>query len=299
LVRESASHLSAIATENGRASEDIANNVADLASGATDQAQSVGSSLNTLNQMNQAILFVDQGAVYFQATSDEAQKTVQNGLEALAMQTVAMQDNKGNALQVMEVIQSLTADSEQIGNIINVIDDIARQTNLLALNAAIEAARAGEQGRGFSVVADEVRDLAEKSQKATKEIAQLIGKIQDHVQLAVAEVNNASLAMERQEQSAEDTKLAFKDIQQTVMKFITKAQDIAELSDKLKASADAVLDEMSSISHIIDTTAANSEEVSAATEEQTATTEEMAATSQRLSDAAAELQDLVGKFKYA
>ncbi|MHC4600654.1 MAG: methyl-accepting chemotaxis protein [Planctomycetota bacterium] len=117
--------------------------------------------------------------------SQEAVHTVEEGTQVVKEAAEGITRLEANVKAASEIIQKLGRSSDEIGEIISVIDDIADQTNLLALNAAIEAARAGEQGRGFAVVADEIRKLAERTQKATKEIVLMIKNIQSETSGAV------------------------------------------------------------------------------------------------------------------
>jgi methyl-accepting chemotaxis protein len=193
-----------------------------------------------------------------------------------------MRNIAGSSKTVADRITSLGKNSEQIGKIIGVIDDIADQTNLLALNAAIEAARAGEQGRGFAVVADEVRKLAERTTKATKEIAGMVESIQ-------TETKSAVQAME----------VGSRDVQVGVEK--TAAAGVAleemikmseQVGDMISQIATAAAQQSSATEQIN----ANVAQISSLTAESSASADQTAKACTDLSELAFDLQKLASRF---
>ncbi|WP_332455206.1 methyl-accepting chemotaxis protein [Paenibacillus crassostreae] len=251
------------------ASQQISASTEEIASGSTSQANAAQNMSELFRELSLAINSVAQGAEEASELSNKTMSIAQDGGK------VVQKSIEGMNL-VNEQMSRLEEDSNKIGEIIEVIDDIAEQTNLLALNAAIEAARAGEQGRGFAVVADEVRKLAERSSEATKQITRIIKGMQENTQQSVKAVVEG---VESSHQSGE----GFKDILSMLNETTYKVTEIAAASEEQAAQSSEV---MLSI-----------ESISAATEEVAASSGETAATASSLAQLAEELNSLVSIFR--
>ncbi|MBD8005662.1 methyl-accepting chemotaxis protein [Bacillus norwichensis] len=258
------------ASENlSASSEQVAASIEEIASASTNQGNAAQTMNELFRELSEAINAVAENT---EQAAELANKTVQI---AQAGEQVVLSSVEG-ANAVDEQISNLEQESNKIGEIIGVIDDIADQTNLLALNAAIEAARAGDQGRGFAVVAEEVRKLAERSSEATKQITEIIKGMQENTARSVKSVREGR-------SFTEQSGVAFENIIQMVNDTGNKVTEIAGASEEQAAQSVEVLTFIESIS--------------ATTEEAAASSEETASAAQSLNDLAEELNTSVSFFK--
>jgi len=208
-----------------------------------------------------------------------------------------MQSIEKSVTTTARTVDKLGATSGKIGQIIDTIQSIAGQTNLLALNAAIEAARAGEAGRGFSVVAEEVRKLAEQSADAATQIGGLIAEIQQDTASAVNAMTEGAREVSVGGEVVNEAGKAFKQLVAMVNKMQDEVTRIAVVLKDLATGNAAVVSEVKDIASLSESVAADTQNISATAEELSATMEEMAASSRMLSDMAEKLQGLIARFK--
>ncbi len=225
-------------------------------------------------------------AINCQSAAEGAQRAAQSASDGAAVveRTVAVMGQIADKVQESaRTVASLGERSDQIGAIIGTIEDIADQTNLLALNAAIEAARAGEQGRGFAVVADEVRALAERTTKATREIGNMIKSIQQETRQAVQAMEEGVQEVERGTGEAARSGEALEEILAQINEVAGQIGQIVTAAEEQTATTHEITDNIHRISDTVQESARGAEEISAA--------------SNQLSRLSVEMQEMVQRFR--
>jgi methyl-accepting chemotaxis protein len=207
-------------------------NVQNMVKSTKVQASSVSETSASIDQMVASIQRVADTAKVLLDISNRSREEVHNGIATMEKATDGLNRINTTIQSSGEIIDVLGQRADDIGKIIEVIDDLAEQTNLLALNAAIEAARAGEHGLGFAVVADEVRKLAEKSAQSTKEISELIQSIQKESRKAVENMNRSTAIVNEGLGHGEELNAALRKISNVVTEVYKFAQEIGAATNE-------------------------------------------------------------------
>lgn len=352
-LENASQQLAVSSSQAGMATSQIATTIQQIARGTSQQAESITQTASAVGQMSrvtdgvaggvreqsqavtQAAAFTTQINAVIQKVSGNAQSVTQESSQAAesARQGTLVVEETIQGMQAIQSkvglsakkVQEMGRYSDQIGVIVETIDDIATQTNLLALNAAIEAARAGESGQGFAVVASEIRKLAERSSGATKEIETLIQGIQKIIKEAVAAMQDSASEVELGTQRANQAGKALENILKVTERVYQQASQTAGAADQMASASKSLIEAMDTVSGVVEknTTAVEEmatrsaeviqaieniasvseensaavEQVSAGAEEVSAQVDEVGTSAQYLSMLSHTLQTVVAQFK--
>ncbi len=296
-VAGAAQHLTASSEQSAQAVEQVAGTITVVSTGAEEQVVAVSETNEIIEKMTQEIEQVTKKTQIMSSVSEQTQLSARDGNHVVEKAVAQMAHISDEVNHSAQLVTKLGERSVEIGTIVETISGIAGQTNLLALNAAIEAARAGEQGRGFSIVAEEVRKLAEQSQDATKQITSLIEEIQSDTQKAVDAMEEGTHEVKIGTEVVTLAGEAFEHIEALVNQVSDQVQEIGISIQHMASGSGQVVSAMHNINRIAKDTAGQTQSVSAATEEQAASMEEIASSSQSLADMAQGLNHAVNKFK--
>lgn len=276
-IRNMIAQVSVAVQATASASAEISSSTEQMAAGALEQSTQTNEVASAVEEMTRTIIETAGNASNASDASKKSSEEAKAGVRKVNVSKEGMQRIVESARTTGERISSLAKKTDQIGEIAQVIDDIADQTNLLALNAAIEAARAGEQGRGFAVVADEVRKLAERTTKATKEIAETIKAIQVEAQEANVSMTQASSAVENGMKLTDEVEQVLHTILTSAENVSMEINQVAAASEEQSSAAEEITKNMEAINNITNETSSAIQQVAHASEDLNRLTENLQA----------------------
>ncbi len=265
------------------AADEISQSSSELSNGVRSQTDRTSQVSTAIEEMTATILESSKNTSEAAERAGEAASKSREGSRLAEDTSTGMGELVDSSNVTARNIEGLAEKATAINEIIKVIDDIADQTNLLALNAAIEAARAGEQGRGFAVVADEVRKLAERTTKATKEVAETIKGIQQDVSRANEQINESRKIVDNGKDLVHKTNASLNEIFNAIEVVQEMMRQVATASEEQSAAAEQISKSIEDVNKITQDSAAQSEQSTIA--------------SDKLRVQVEQLRDLVGKFR--
>lgn len=254
-MRGLVSNINSLSVRVAKAAEETQGIAGDLAASSENQAKEIGAASTSINDMAVSIDHVSSNAAESASVAERAVEIANNGAHVVQDTIHGMDTIRSQIQETSKRIKRLGESSQEIGDIVSLINDIADQTNILSLNAAIQASMAGDAGRGFAVVADEVQRLAERSSAATKQIAALVKTIQTDTNEAVISMEQTTAEVVDGARRAQDAGVALEEIEGVSTSLAELIQNISNAARQQAVTAGTVSNTMNVIQEITSQTA--------------------------------------------
>ena len=296
-INEQSENLASISEEIASVSQNVTEAITEVAKGTSNQSDELINITDILDEFSNKLSGMVREIQVVDSNSREISLMANDSSSEMKGLNQSVTNVSNSFKEFYSKVISLGKDINEINEITSLINSIAEQTNLLALNAAIEAARAGESGKGFSVVAEEIKKLAEQSKESSQNISKLISVISNNADTIVQESSTMDYEMRNQGKIIDNSIISFKKIIQAVDEVIPKIETVKSSADNIENDKNAILTRIDGLSSISVEVSASAEEISASSEEMNASTEEVASSAQILSNMTNEMIGEVNKFK--
>lgn len=296
-LNEASEQMAASLEELNATTEELSATISTVAEDTDNQNKSIIDISEVLVQLSSLVQLAENRAKSTSSNAISSKKVADFGRQKVEETVKAMNGINRESNETFKVLESVNDLSVKVGGIVTTINSIAEQTDLLALNAAIEAARAGEHGKGFSVVAEEVRKLAEESNEKSKEIASLINEMTKQTQNAVSAMERANTEVENGVEIVAETDKAFIDIINSINNIVEHVNEILDITSDEVASSDRVVELINEVATVTENNANSCNNVSQAIQDATSTINNLTATAEETSAMSEQLLKEVEKFK--
>lgn len=293
----SSQQLSSSAEEQLKISESITKTIVNISAGAEQNIDHITEISAVIQEISAGAEEISASASHVNSVTQDAVGDANQGMQLIHKLVVQNNTIEKSMSDITQVSGSLVKGSDNIQEIVTTIRSIAGQTNLLALNAAIEAARAGEAGRGFSVVAEEVRKLAEQSAVATNHIEDIISKMTTDIQFAVDVVTKANVEVVAGKTATEETQRGFEAISNKLTQVKNGIEQISRAVEETAHGMQSVVNNVQNIGTAVEETSVSTQTVAASAEEQSASLHEVNLNAESLATMATDLNEITAKFK--
>lgn len=297
IVLHTAKQVEKSSETSAKVTESISNSTQETESRAYRQLHRAEACEVAMGEMATGIQQVAESSAVMAHAANSMDKQARNGRKAIQTTIQQIESIHEKSELAVQVVRNLDEQSEKISEIIQVISDISSQTNLLALNAAIEAARAGNEGKGFTVVAMEIRKLADETSHSTKQIAELVDAIQEQVRQVVTVSSESKKEVQEGQQMVQEIGQLFKHIASSTEGVTEQIDSLSSITEQMSIRSEDVKATVNEMAKSSKRVADSAEQVAASTQEEQASIEELLVAAKTLTEMAEELKEMIGQFK--